>query len=129
MLHRYICWNIQISIFAANNNFGLWKQSSQKSWTKLLKLFAKSLKKMWMNLRVLFQVSENKITFAIIRMFCMTVFDNAELFHRQDHWLKSFEFPYHVFLYTMIKRKKHFYACKAWVFRFISAEINLSLYC
>ena len=31
----------QTSLFAANNSFDLGKQSSQKSWTKLLKLLAK----------------------------------------------------------------------------------------
>ena len=36
----------QINLFAANNNFGLKKQSSQKSWTRLLKLLAKTLKNM-----------------------------------------------------------------------------------
>ena len=33
----------QISLFAANNNFGIGRQSSQKSWPRLLKLLGKTL--------------------------------------------------------------------------------------
>ena len=39
-----------ISLFGASSSFGLRKQSSQKSWTKLLKTFSKNLEKyVWMN--------------------------------------------------------------------------------
>ena len=39
-----------ISLFAANNSFELRKESSEKSWTTLLKLFSKNLEKnVWVN--------------------------------------------------------------------------------